>query len=174
MSPLVITGIIVAVLILILYIPLGVGLKYEKGAFVVVKIALWKFNIPLRKVLNRPEKKKKDKGEKKPKNELEKSIIGLDFILSLKRNQEIILKTCCCGILTGEKVRTEQLPFCRKNNSAELLFFNGVFCFFHIVSIHINCQSSDNKNGCEKEFSYHYFFSFCIRSNSFRKAFSAS
>lgn len=84
MSPLIITGIIVAVLILILYIPIGVGLKYEKGAFIVVKIALWKFNIPLKKVLNRPEKKRqKDEGEKKPKNELEKSIIGLDFILSL-------------------------------------------------------------------------------------------
>lgn len=83
MSPLIITGIIVAVLILILYIPVGVGLKYEKGAFIIVKIAFLNFNIPFDKVLNRPEKKKKDHGEEKVKNEVEKSISGIDFILSL-------------------------------------------------------------------------------------------
>ena len=82
MNPLIITGIIIAVLILILYIPLGVGLKYENGAFIIIKLALWKFDIPLKKLLNRP-KKKKAKKEKAPKDELEKSIVGLDFMLSL-------------------------------------------------------------------------------------------
>lgn len=84
MNPFIIMGIIVAVLILILYTPIGVGLKYEDGAFIIVKVAFWKFNISLKKVLNKPEKKEKKKDEpKEPEKELEKSIIGLDFILSL-------------------------------------------------------------------------------------------
>ncbi|MBQ8540974.1 MAG: DUF2953 domain-containing protein [Clostridia bacterium] len=82
MNPFIIMGIIVAVLILILYIPIGVGLKYEDGAFVIVKVAFKNFNIPLEKVLNKP-KKKEPKETKKPEKELEKSIVGLDFILSL-------------------------------------------------------------------------------------------
>lgn len=82
MSPLIITGIIIAVLILILYIPLGVGLKYENGAFIIVKLAFKNFEIPLKKVLNKP-KKKSEKTEKGPEEEFEKSIVGLDFILSL-------------------------------------------------------------------------------------------
>lgn len=82
MSPLIITVIIIAVLVLILYIPLGVGLKYENGAFIIVKLAFKNFEIPLKKVLNKP-KKKGDKKEKNPEEEIEKSIVGLDFILSL-------------------------------------------------------------------------------------------
>lgn len=83
MNPFIITGIIIAVLILILYIPLGVGLKYENGAFIIVKLALWNFDIPLEKLLNRPKKKKAKEKEIKPEKELEKSIVGLDFVLSL-------------------------------------------------------------------------------------------
>ena len=85
MNPFIIMGIIIAVLILILYTPIGIGLKYEDGAFIIVKVAFWKFNIPLKKVLNKPKKKKEktDDAPKKPEKELEKSIIGLDFILSL-------------------------------------------------------------------------------------------
>lgn len=83
MNPLIMMGIIIAVLILILYIPIGVGLKYEDGTFIIVKIAFKNFNIPLNKVLNKPKKKGKKDEDKKSENELEKSIIGLDFILSL-------------------------------------------------------------------------------------------
>ncbi len=83
MNPLIIMGIIIAVLILILYIPIGVGLKYENGTFVIVKIAFKNFNIPLNKVLNKPKKKGKKEEKKKSEKELEKSIVGLDFILSL-------------------------------------------------------------------------------------------
>ncbi len=83
MNPLIIMGIIIAVLILILYIPIGVGLKYENGTFVIVKIAFKNFNIPLKKVLIKPKKKGKKEEKKKSEKELEKSIVGLDFILSL-------------------------------------------------------------------------------------------
>ncbi len=81
MSPLIITGIIIAVLILILFIPIGIGIKYEKGAFIIVKLAFWNIDIPLKKVVN---KRKKKSGKKEPpEDEMEKSIVGLDFILSL-------------------------------------------------------------------------------------------
>ncbi|MBQ3110976.1 MAG: DUF2953 domain-containing protein [Clostridia bacterium] len=83
MNPLIIMGIIIAVLILILYIPIGIGLKYENGTFVIVKIAFKNFNIPLKKVLNKPKKKGKKEEKKKSEKELEKSIVGLDFVLSL-------------------------------------------------------------------------------------------
>lgn len=82
MSPLIITGIIIAILVLILFIPLGIGVKYEKDTFVIIKIAFLKIDIPLNKVLKKSGKKK-EKKEKEPKNEIEKSIVGLDFILSL-------------------------------------------------------------------------------------------
>lgn len=84
MTPFIITGIIFAVLILILYVPIGIGAKYENGTFVIIKVAFFKFNIPLNKVLNFGTKKKKAPQKKeKPENEIEKSIVGLDFILSL-------------------------------------------------------------------------------------------
>lgn len=84
MSPFIITGIIFAVLVLILYIPIGIGAKYENGTFVIVKIAFLKFDIPLVNLLKgKSKKKKRSKAAKKPEDEIEKSIVGIDFVLSL-------------------------------------------------------------------------------------------
>ncbi|MBQ7974553.1 MAG: DUF2953 domain-containing protein [Clostridia bacterium] len=85
MTFLVITGIILAFLIFLLFMPLGVGAKYENGTFVIVKIAFFSFDIPVNKLIGGKKQKKKKITEKskKPEEEIEKSIVGLDFILSL-------------------------------------------------------------------------------------------
>lgn len=85
MTFLVITGIILAFLIFLLFVPLGIGAKYENGAFVIVKIAFISFDIPVNKLIagKKRKKLKSTEKQKKPEEELEKSIIGLDFILSL-------------------------------------------------------------------------------------------
>lgn len=80
----IILGIILLILLL-LFIPIGIGAKYENGAFVLVKVAFFKKEIPINKLISGSKKKKKQKEEKprKPEEELEKNIVGLDFILSL-------------------------------------------------------------------------------------------
>lgn len=84
MTPFIIAGIIIAFLIFVLYMPLGVGAKYENGAFFIVKIAFFSFEIPVNRVIKPTKKKKKsEKKEKKPEEEIDKAVIGLDFILSL-------------------------------------------------------------------------------------------
>ena len=83
MIPVLIAGIIIAVLVLLLYIPLGIGIKYDNGTFIIAKVAFMKFDIPLNKAVK---KKKKIEKKKKADEEIEKSIIGLDFILSLFGN----------------------------------------------------------------------------------------
>lgn len=85
MTFLVIAGIILVFLIFLLFIPLGVGAKYENGAFVIVKIAFFSFDIPINKLIGEKKQKKNKATEKqkKPEDEIEKSIVGLDFVLSL-------------------------------------------------------------------------------------------
>lgn len=85
MTFLVITAIILAFLVFVLFMPIGIGVKYENGAFVIVKIAFFSFNIPVNKLIGAKKQKKEKTSEKpkKPEEEIEKSIIGLDFILSL-------------------------------------------------------------------------------------------
>lgn len=82
MSPLIIISIIAVILIVILFIPIGVGAKYESGAFVIVKVAFWKYDISINRILKMTSKKEKD-NEKTPKKELDNGINWLDFILSL-------------------------------------------------------------------------------------------
>lgn len=88
MSPgLIVLVVVLLFLITLLFIPIGVGAKYENGTFVIVKLAVFSFDIPINKIIKSSPKKKKVKKEpvkkKKPEDDLEKSIIGLDFILSL-------------------------------------------------------------------------------------------
>ncbi len=89
MSTLITILIVLFVLLIILFMPIGVGAKYENGVFVIVKIALFSFDIPINKVIKKPsgkKKKRKEEKPKKPEDDLEKGIIGLDFILSLFGN----------------------------------------------------------------------------------------
>lgn len=84
MSPLIIAAIIILLFVIILYLPIGIGAKYEKGTFVLVKVAFFSFSIPINRVLGAKKKKKPEKDtEKNAENDIEKGIVGLDFILSL-------------------------------------------------------------------------------------------
>lgn len=86
MTLLITLGVILAVLLIVLFIPIGIGAKYENGAFVIVKVAFLAFDIPINKIIGKPSAKKdakKEEKEQKPEEEIEKSIVGLDFILSL-------------------------------------------------------------------------------------------
>lgn len=71
--------IVVIILLIVLFIPVGIGAKYEDGVFVIVKISILKFDIPL----NRKVKKLSKKNNSSPDDDLNKSIISIDFILSL-------------------------------------------------------------------------------------------
>ncbi len=81
MNTFVIIGIIFAVLVILAYIPIGIGAKYDNGVFVIVKISVFKFNIKLNKKVKKLSKK--DDKSSSAEEEINKSIIGLDFILSL-------------------------------------------------------------------------------------------
>ena len=85
MTPFIITGIILAVLIFMLFVPIGIGAKYENGAFFIVKIAFLTFDIPVNRVIKPKKKKAKKEPQKdlKPDEELDKAVVGLDFVLSL-------------------------------------------------------------------------------------------
>ncbi len=82
MIPLIITVILLLVVLTVLYVPIGIGARYENGAFILLKIAFVKLNIPVNKLLNKKHNMEKET-EKTPKEHIEKSIIGLDFILDL-------------------------------------------------------------------------------------------
>ena len=82
----IVLGIVLLVLILLLFMPVGIGAKYEKGAFIIAEVAFCKMVIPFNKILgDRSKKKAKEKPEKEktPEEEIEKNIIGIDFVLSL-------------------------------------------------------------------------------------------
>jgi len=84
-----VSAIILAVLAIILFVPIGVGLGYEKGILLILKIGFIKLSKPitLGGGKNKPEKKEK-KPEKRealpePEKELDREINYLDFILEL-------------------------------------------------------------------------------------------
>ena len=89
MSIAVTAAIVFAVLIFIAFVPIGIGVRYEKNAFILVRIAFLSFSVPIKKKIKTKRAPKKD--GKKPSEsektggaeELEKSAVGLDFILDL-------------------------------------------------------------------------------------------
>ena len=51
MSPgLIVLAVVLLFLITLLFIPIGVGAKYENGTFVIVKLAVFSFDIPINKI----------------------------------------------------------------------------------------------------------------------------
>lgn len=81
----IIMAIILLFLCLVLFTPLGIGIKYENGAFIVVKLAFFSFDLPLNKLLRKKKKKTSNDThkQKNPQREIEKGINKLDFVLSL-------------------------------------------------------------------------------------------
>lgn len=84
----IVLSIIFASLLLILFIPIGIGMRYDDSALFLVRIAVFSFSFPFRlKVKDGKKKKtktdKKEPEEEKGAKEIEKSALGLDFILDL-------------------------------------------------------------------------------------------
>ncbi len=87
LAVIIITGIAVLI-ILLLFVPLGIGLKYENGAFLIFKIAFFSFDIPFEKKLMKKKKrgsksKANEKSESKPEEALNSGIMGVDFLLDV-------------------------------------------------------------------------------------------
>ncbi|MGM9552362.1 MAG: DUF2953 domain-containing protein [Clostridia bacterium] len=81
MNLIIILGILFAILILILCIRVGIGVKYDNGIFMIVKIAVFKYEFKFnRKVKKLSQKNFRDSDAKKT---IDKSIVGVDFILDL-------------------------------------------------------------------------------------------
>lgn len=90
MSLYIIFGIIIAlflIIALILLLPVGLGIKYENGAFIIVQISFLKFDISFKRIAEKSKRKIEEKKETKEESELEKqidkSIMDIDFIISL-------------------------------------------------------------------------------------------
>ncbi len=85
MTFLIIMAIILIFLCFIMFMPLGIGAKYENGAFIVAKLAFFSFEIPFNKVIRKKEKGSTSDMHRKnaPEKEIEKGINKLDFILTL-------------------------------------------------------------------------------------------
>lgn len=88
MSIAIAAAIVFVFLILILFIPIGIGMKYEKNALILVRIAFLSFSVPIKKKIKKKSPPKKNKEPKKKEDmkgaeELERSALGLDFILDL-------------------------------------------------------------------------------------------
>ncbi|MCD8049570.1 MAG: DUF2953 domain-containing protein [Clostridia bacterium] len=89
MTAWIIAGIIIFILAIVLFIPLGIGARYEEGVFVIVKIAFFSVKQPFEMKPKdkggekKKKKEKKPKEEKEPGKELERGAVGLDFILEL-------------------------------------------------------------------------------------------
>lgn len=83
MTFLVISVIVVAFICFVLFVPIGIGAKYENGAFFIINVSFLSFCIPFNKAFKRKKKKKDNEEKPQPRKELEKGINKLDFILSL-------------------------------------------------------------------------------------------
>ncbi len=66
-----------------LFIPIGVGLKYENEVLAVFKIGALKFSSPLNIKDGKKKKKERKEPTKEPEKKLEKGIDKLDFFLDL-------------------------------------------------------------------------------------------
>ncbi len=82
---LIVLFIIVLLLLFVLFIPVGIGLRYENEVLAVFKIGALKFSSPLN-IKGGKKKEKKKEGEKpenEPEKKLEEGIDKLDFFLDL-------------------------------------------------------------------------------------------
>ncbi len=89
MNPYIIIGIslfVLMIIIVVLFMPLGLGIKYENGAFLIVKVSVFSFNISFEKIVDRFLNKPKEKKETDIEKEIDKSIVDVDFIISLFGN----------------------------------------------------------------------------------------
>lgn len=81
-------SIILLILVFLLLMPLGIGVKYENGAFLIVKVSFLSFNISFEGIIDKlGKKKKKQKPAEDAKvdleKEIDKSITDIDFIITL-------------------------------------------------------------------------------------------
>lgn len=85
MIPYIIIGIILMIIAILLVVPVGLGIKYENGGFVIVKVSFFSINISfekiLDKILSKPKEKKTENAD--IEKEIDKSIVDIDFIISL-------------------------------------------------------------------------------------------
>lgn len=77
----IILGVAVVLFVLLLFLSVGIGVRYENGGFMIVKISFFSFNISFEKILNRFSKKK-DKKETDIEKEIDKTIVDIDFVIS--------------------------------------------------------------------------------------------
>ncbi len=89
MTAWIIAGVIIFILAVVLFLPLGIGARYEEGVFVIVKIAFFSVKQPFEMKPKdeggekKKKKKEKPESEKTSGEELERGAVGLDFILDL-------------------------------------------------------------------------------------------
>ena len=81
MIPYIIMGIIVLIAVVLLFVPVGIGVKYENGAFVIVKVSFFYFNISFEKIADKLISKK-EKTETDVEKEIDRAIVDLDFVIS--------------------------------------------------------------------------------------------
>lgn len=84
----IVLAIITAISAFILFVPVGIGAKYENGAFAIFKIAFFSFEIPVKKTVRKKSKSKKNDGKKPDKEKIvgghfKKCVSTLDFVLSV-------------------------------------------------------------------------------------------
>lgn len=79
--------VIAVLIILLLSVPVGIGLKYENGTFFIFKIAFFSFSIPFEKAFLKKRKKSSSQTGEKSKNGPEEAInsgiMGVDFLLDV-------------------------------------------------------------------------------------------